>query len=345
VEVSNLNGSVTTSSGQAQPVISTRTISSTIRLKDGETNFLAGLIRRDKQNGTSGVPFLSDIPIVGRLFSDKTHGEQSTDLVMTITPHIIRVPDVTERDLMPIFVGTENNVSYQGAPRVESVNDNRSPFETEQNRRRNQQRPVPPTNAPKPQQPGINLTPPAFPSSPFSNPNPFNNPPVTPPPPQSRNDLGPGGVPATAASADPAAASATAPTEASAAIVAGAQFSFDPPALALSPGQDQTVLLYASGADELAPSKVAVDFDPSVLQVTKVEPLTGGAVEPVSANRVAFTLPSGGGGISGPRAVARLTVHGVAAGSASLSVDATAMTLSTGGPAIVSTSPAAIEVK
>jgi general secretion pathway protein D len=362
VEVSNL-GTPVTFGGQTQPTISTRTISSTIRLKDGETNFLAGLIRKDTSHNSQDVPFLAEIPLLGSLFSDKTNKETSTDLVMTITPHIIRVPDINERDLMPIFVGTENNVSYQGAPRVESVNDNRSPFEVEQNRRRNQQRAVPPTNAPAPQQPGINLTPPAFPSNPFSNPNPFNNPPATPPPPppQSRNGLGPGGeAPAAVASVNPAtstatdpvsgdpastAASSTAPMEAPATIVAGAQFSFDPPALALSTGQDQMVLLYASGADELAPSKLAVDFDPAVLEVTKVEPLTGGSVEPVSANRIAFTLPSSGGGISGPRAVARLTVHGVAAGSASLSLDATAMTLSTGGPAIVSTSSAAVEVK
>ena len=352
VEVSNLNGSVPGSQGTSQPIISTRTISSTIRLKDGETNFLAGLIRRDKQNGTSGAPFLSDLPLVGRLFSDKTHGEQSTDLVMTITPHIIRVPDVNEEDLLPIYVGTENNVSYQGAPRVESINDNRSPFETEQGRRRQQQRPVPPTNAPKPQQPGINLTPPAFPNNPFSNPSPFTNPPATPPPPpppQSQNGLAPtgDGAPATTAANSTASTDSSAEGTADAAptIVAGTQFTFDPPSLALSPGEEQTVLLYASGAEGLAASKLGVDFDPAVLQVSKIEPLNGGSVEPVSANRIALTVPTGNGGISGSRPIARLTVRGVAAGTAALAVDATAMTLSTGGPAIVSSSPAQVEVR
>jgi hypothetical protein len=356
VEVSNLNGFVEGSQGTSQPIISTRTIASTIRLRDGETNFLAGLIRKDKANTSKGWPFLVDLPIVGRFFTDKDTQQQNTDLVMTITPHIIRVPDVNEQDLLPIYVGTENNVSYQGAPRVESINDNRSPFETEQNRRRNQQRPIAPTNAPAPQQPGINLSPPAFPSSPFTNPSPFTPPPTaTPPPPQSLNGLAPSSDPAASvASANPAAASASLPGDASATpaataatgtIVAGTQFSFDPPSLSLAPGQEQTVLLYASGVESLASSKVGLDFEPSVLQVERIEPLGGGSVEPVSANRIAFTLSSEGGGLSGLHPVARLTVKGVARGSGFLSLDATAMTLENGGPAIVSVSPAQVEVK
>ena len=368
VEVSNLNGSVAGSQGTSQPIISTRTISSTIRLKDGETNFLAGLIRRDKQNGSSGVPFLSDIPILGRVFSNKTHDEQSTDLVMTITPHIIRVPDINAEDLTPIYVGTENNVSYQGAPRVESINDNRSPFEAEQNRRRNQ-RAVPPATAPRPQAPaGINLNPPAFPTSPFSSPRPFTTTtpaPVAPqPPPQGANALTPPGAdpaaPVAAAEAGtiaPAAESAAAipgavspAAESTAAalspsIEAGTQFSFDPPAVSLAPGEETTVTLVASGAEGLADSKLGLDFDPAVLQVAKVEPLNGGSVEPVSSARVALTMPTASGGISGSRAIARLTLRGVAKGAGSVSLDATAMTLSSGGPAIVSSSPAQVEVR
>jgi hypothetical protein len=156
-----------------------------------------------------------------------------------------------------------------------------------------------------------------------------------------------------AATTDPASGGAAAATPAAAAgtvtpagtIVAGSQFSFDPPVLALAPGQEQTVLLYASGAESLAASKVGVDFDPAVLQVERIEPLGGGSVEPVSANRIAFTLSSEGGGLSGLHPVARLTVRGVAPGSGFLSLDATALTLSDGGPAIVSVSPAQVEVK
>ncbi len=357
VEVSNLNGFVAGSQGTSQPIISTRTISSTIRLKDGETNFLAGLIRKDKQNSSTGWPFLSDLPIIGRLFTDKDQQQQTTDLVMTITPHIIRVPDINEEDLVPIYVGTENNVSYQGAPRVESVNDTRSPFETEQQRRQSQ-RPTP--NAPAKQSaPGINLAPSGF-GSPFSTP---------PPPPGAENNLAPGAdSTAVAAGGDSsgttgvtaAAAPARAETLASggidatavqpaadpgnAMIVSGTQFAFDPPAVALAPGQEQTVLLVGSVTDGIAPSKIGIDFDPAVLQVSKVEPLDGGSVEPVSENRVALTIP-GSGSLVGAHAIARLTLKGVAPGVASISIDASALTLQSGGPAIVSSSSVKVEVK
>ncbi|HSN88475.1 MAG TPA: secretin N-terminal domain-containing protein, partial [Thermoanaerobaculia bacterium] len=89
VEVSNLAGSVGGSGGQSQPIIGTRTIESVIRLRDGETNFLAGLIRDDEQNTDTGVPGLSDIPILGRLFSNKRTESTRTDVILTLTPHII----------------------------------------------------------------------------------------------------------------------------------------------------------------------------------------------------------------------------------------------------------------
>ncbi|HTS02638.1 MAG TPA: secretin N-terminal domain-containing protein, partial [Thermoanaerobaculia bacterium] len=53
-----------------QPTIGTRTITSTIRLKDGETNFLAGLIRKDRSKTRNSIPFLGDLPIIGSLFTN-----------------------------------------------------------------------------------------------------------------------------------------------------------------------------------------------------------------------------------------------------------------------------------
>ncbi|HSS78150.1 MAG TPA: secretin N-terminal domain-containing protein, partial [Thermoanaerobaculia bacterium] len=111
VEVSNLNGNVAGSGGQSQPIIGTRTIDSTIRLQDGETNFLAGLIRSDLTDSDQGIPGLSDIPIIGRLFSNKHTENQRTDVILTLTPHIIRDAEITEEDLPPIWVGTEANIS------------------------------------------------------------------------------------------------------------------------------------------------------------------------------------------------------------------------------------------
>src|SRR6185436_8301841 len=70
VEVSNQGASVEFA-GQEQPTFATRTITSTIRLKDGETNFLAGLIQSNKIRSATKTPLLGDIPLIGRLFTDE----------------------------------------------------------------------------------------------------------------------------------------------------------------------------------------------------------------------------------------------------------------------------------
>ncbi|HEX8172005.1 MAG TPA: secretin N-terminal domain-containing protein [Thermoanaerobaculia bacterium] len=120
VEVSN-QGNPVTFAGQSQPTFATRTIESTIRLKDGETNFLAGLIQSNKVKGVEKTPILGEIPIIGRLFSKERNEETRTDLVLTMTPHIIRIPDITEEDVAPMWVGTGNNLTFRGvSPRIES---------------------------------------------------------------------------------------------------------------------------------------------------------------------------------------------------------------------------------
>jgi general secretion pathway protein D len=130
VEVSNQNGYVTAGDGTKQPIIGTRTITSTIRLKDGETNILAGLIRKDKTKTRSGIPFLGDLPLIGALFRNTSEDSSRTDLLMTLTPHIVRSPSITEQDLIPVWVGTENNVSFSGrSTRLESPRAEGSPFD------------------------------------------------------------------------------------------------------------------------------------------------------------------------------------------------------------------------
>ena len=129
IEVSNISGFIEGSGGQQQPRIGTRTIDSTIRLKDGETNFLAGLIRTDESSTESGVAGLAEIPIIGRLFSSKRTNGSRTDIILTLTPHIIRNAEITEEDLLPIWVGTESNITFRGtSPRVESEVE--GPFDT-----------------------------------------------------------------------------------------------------------------------------------------------------------------------------------------------------------------------
>ena len=90
------------------PTFGSRSINTTIRLRDGETSMLAGLIRDDERDVLSGIPGLSSLPLVGRLFAYNRTETQETDIILTLTPHIIRVLNLTEADLLPFRFGKES---------------------------------------------------------------------------------------------------------------------------------------------------------------------------------------------------------------------------------------------
>ncbi len=90
------------------PTFGNREINTVIRLKDGETNMLAGLIRDDERRVLEGIPGLSDLPIIGRLFAHTRVESTQTDIILTLTPHIIRVLDVDENDLRAFRVGRDS---------------------------------------------------------------------------------------------------------------------------------------------------------------------------------------------------------------------------------------------
>jgi general secretion pathway protein D len=98
------------------PTFGNREINTTIRLKDGETNMFAGLIRDDERRVLDGIPGISDIPVVGRLFAHSRTETNQTDIILTLTPHIIRVLDVNEGDLRAFRVGRETTPSLADLP-------------------------------------------------------------------------------------------------------------------------------------------------------------------------------------------------------------------------------------
>jgi general secretion pathway protein D len=104
VVVSNISG---TGFG-GLPTFGNREINTTIRLRDGETNMLAGLIRDDERRAVEGIPGLIDLPLVGHLFAHNTHSTNQTDIILTLTPHIIRLLDLQEADLRPFRVGRDS---------------------------------------------------------------------------------------------------------------------------------------------------------------------------------------------------------------------------------------------
>ncbi len=103
VEVSSISG---TGYG-GLPTFGSRSVNTVIRLRDGETSVLAGLIRDEERTVLTGVPGLVDIPLIGRLFARNKLDRQQTDIILTMTPHIIRVLDINEVDLRPFRVGRE----------------------------------------------------------------------------------------------------------------------------------------------------------------------------------------------------------------------------------------------
>ena len=68
---------------------------------------LAGLIRDEERTVLAGVPGLIDLPLIGRLFARNKKESLQTDIILTLTPHIVRTLDVTEADLRPFRTGPE----------------------------------------------------------------------------------------------------------------------------------------------------------------------------------------------------------------------------------------------
>ncbi len=102
IEVSSISG---TAGFAGLPTFGNREIKTTIRLKDGETNMLAGLIRDDERKAHNGIPGLSNIPGVGRLFGHTRNERIQTDVILMLTPHIVRVLELTEEDVRAFRVG------------------------------------------------------------------------------------------------------------------------------------------------------------------------------------------------------------------------------------------------
>jgi general secretion pathway protein D len=90
LEVSTITDKVTGPQGSLAYQVGTRQASTTLRLKDGETQILAGLINDNESRSASGIPGLHDLPIAGRLFGTTTDSKDKTEIVLLVTPRIIR---------------------------------------------------------------------------------------------------------------------------------------------------------------------------------------------------------------------------------------------------------------
>jgi hypothetical protein len=102
--------------GQDVPSFSSRKVVTKLRLREGESNLLAGLLRDEQRKIVAGVPGLIRTPILRSLFGQTNDEITQSDIVMLLTPHIVRTHELTADDLAPIFIGTQQNVGLGGPP-------------------------------------------------------------------------------------------------------------------------------------------------------------------------------------------------------------------------------------
>ncbi len=110
LEVSNIASQIKTSSGTVAYQVGTRNASTTLRLKDGETQVLAGLISNEDRRSSTQVPGLADLPVAGRLFQNKDDTNNRTEVVLLITPRVIRNIERPEVRMEEFNSGTETEV-------------------------------------------------------------------------------------------------------------------------------------------------------------------------------------------------------------------------------------------
>ena len=116
LEISNLNGSQTIG-GITQPIISTRKVEHTIRLMDGETNLLGGILEVSDSSTTGGTPFLGQIPILKYLFSSTQVQHTTNELVFVLVPHIVRGQELNDLNRRAFDVGTGSGIDLRMAGR------------------------------------------------------------------------------------------------------------------------------------------------------------------------------------------------------------------------------------
>jgi general secretion pathway protein D len=110
LEVSNIAQQITSKAGTTAYQLGTRNANTVLRLKDGETQVLAGLINNEDRRNASRVPGISDLPVLGRLFSNNDETANKTEVVLLITPRVIRNVERPGVKLEEFSSGTEAEV-------------------------------------------------------------------------------------------------------------------------------------------------------------------------------------------------------------------------------------------
>ena len=348
---------------QNLPSFFSRKVITKLRLRDGESNLLAGLLREDERRSLRGFPGVMRLPIVKQLFSDNDKNIRQTDIVMLLTPRIVRTHELRASDLSPIYIGTSNNMSLGGPPAVMGGE------------------PLPPAPADVAPSPAAPSTPGVAPSpatgqpigtTPAATPRPVVPPgsstipglttmPVAAPPPVAAPSVvvPPEPEPPPVVSAPPAPAPAP-PAAATSPAAAGQQV---PARITLSPPSEMrigsgpyTVPISIAAASRLSTLTISVTYNPALIRIRSVQEGTfmrQGGVAPVFSSQVdeksgrvdiVISRPGDQTGASTAGLLAALLVEPVAAGTGSLSISGSA-SVPGGASAALQYLPAGITVR
>ncbi len=111
LEVSSLGEKTVTRNGATVYTIGTRNASTLLRLKDGETQVLAGLILDNERKNANKLPALGDIPLLGRLFSNQEDSKSKTEIILAITPRILSNISRPDAEVSEYWSGTETVIT------------------------------------------------------------------------------------------------------------------------------------------------------------------------------------------------------------------------------------------
>jgi general secretion pathway protein D len=333
---SNSQGPDRNVAGTNYPSFVTRKVGTHLRLRDGESNLLAGLLREDESTSVSGFPGAIHVPLLGQVFSSNNNSKSSIDLIMLLTPHIVRTSEITEGDLKPIYIGSQQNLGLGGPPPLIAAPP---PPETPA------VAPAAPASPPgggtslAPPPGGTVLTPPpgsspvpGFVVTPQQAPpgQPAQPSPATPPAP-TPEPVPPAQTPPTAQAA---ALPAVPPEPTTSAGVGLAQVLISPPGTTFRVGQGPyTVPLSILGASRLTTITLTLTYDATLLRVRTVQ--EGSFMRSGGANATFLSQPSPGRvdvtitraddatGASGTGLLAAVVFDAIAPGSATLTLNGT----------------------
>ncbi len=329
--------------GQNLPSFGSRKVETKIRLRDGESTLLAGLLREDERRSLTGFPGLMHLPVFKQLFTSNDLSKGQTDIVFLLTPRIVRGHELTQQDLNPVYIGSQQHLGLSGPPPLIAPPAGQEPAEAPtapapQGGVVGQPTPAPATGTLP--SPGIVPPPTAVP------------PPGVPPPPPP---------PPGAAEAQPQ--ERTAPAEAPptanqpATVAGGLQLVLTPPGTEFRMGGGPyTVPISVTNAPRTSTVTVTLTFNPAVLKVRSVQEgsfmrqggLTAQFTQQIdpAAGRVDMTISRDADvvGASGSGLVAAVLFDPVAPGATSVAISGSAT--GPGGSALaVQASPASVTVK